>query len=148
MSAVPLTRMYDLLVPKLGKEATECFISYNETTIKSELENSIKHLATKEDLAKLSLDISKLETKMSSNIGRLEIKINSDIGRLETKWSSDIGRLETKMSSEIGRLETKMSSDIGRVEGKISESKAEIIKWMFIFWIGQVTAIIIILLKK
>ncbi len=30
----------------------------------------------------------------------------------------------------------------GRLETKIAESKVDIIKWMFIFWIGQLAAII------
>lgn len=29
----------------------------------------------------------------------------------------------------------------GRLETKIAESKADMIKWMFIFWIGQLAAI-------
>jgi hypothetical protein len=29
----------------------------------------------------------------------------------------------------------------GRLETKIAETKAELIKWMFIFWIGQITVI-------
>jgi hypothetical protein len=76
---ITITQLYELFVPKLGKEAAEGLATYLETKPKIELENNLKHLATKEDIAK--------------------------------------------------------------VEGKIGESKAEIIKWMFIFWIGQVLAI-------
>ena len=39
----------------------------------------------------------------------------------------------------------------GRLESKIAEVKAEIIKWMFIFWIGQVAVtfgLIMLYLKK
>ncbi len=41
--------------------------------------------------------------------------------------------------------------DIAKVEVKLSESKSEMIKWMFIFWIGQVTitvGLMLIYLKK
>lgn len=34
--------------------------------------------------------------------------------------------------------------DIGRLDIKIAETKAEIIKWMFIFWIGQLASFIAI----
>jgi hypothetical protein len=81
------------LVPKLGKEATESLIIFNETTIKSELEKNSNHLATKEDLAKV----------------------------------------EAKLRAQI------------------LESKAETIKWMFIFWVGQViatTASLLLFFKK
>ncbi|MFB9842681.1 hypothetical protein [Mucilaginibacter ginsenosidivorans] len=41
--------------------------------------------------------------------------------------------------------------EIGIVRKEISESKADTIKWMFIFWIGQVgatLAIVLLFLKK
>lgn len=59
MSAVTLTRLYELLVPKMGKEASENLITYNENKIKTELENTCKHLASKEDLANTKSDIIK-----------------------------------------------------------------------------------------
>jgi DUF438 domain-containing protein len=34
--------------------------------------------------------------------------------------------------------------DLARLETKIAETKAEIIKWMFIFWIGQLASFIAI----
>jgi hypothetical protein len=57
MSAISLARLYELLVPKLGKEATENLITFNESNIKSELENTCKHLASKEDLANTKSEI-------------------------------------------------------------------------------------------
>ena len=59
MSAISLTRLYELLLPKLGKEATENLITFNEAKIKSELENTYKHLASKEDLANTKSEIIK-----------------------------------------------------------------------------------------
>ena len=59
MSAISLTGLYDLIVPKLGKEATESLITYNETKMKADLENTCKHLASKEDLANTKSDIIK-----------------------------------------------------------------------------------------
>jgi hypothetical protein len=58
---------------------------------------------------------------------------------------------KTKRSVEatIKTLATK--DDIADVRKEISEAKAETIKWMFIFWIGQVGAtlgILLIFLKK
>ena len=44
-----------------------------------------------------------------------------------------------------------LKEDISKLEIKISDVKAEIIKWMFIFWIGQVAVtfgLIMLYLKK
>lgn len=57
MSTISLTRLYEHLVPKLGKEATESLINYNESKMKSEVENTCKHLPAKEDLANTKSEI-------------------------------------------------------------------------------------------
>jgi len=40
-------------------------------------------------------------------------------------------KFERRLAEEIGGVE-------GRLTAKILETKAELIKWMFIFWVGQV----------
>lgn len=76
MSTVSLTKLYDLLSEKVGKETAENLTQYIENKIKEEFQDSSKSLATKQDIADLT--------------------------------------------------------------EKITNTKAEMIKWMFIFWIGQV----------
>ncbi|MDQ6763340.1 MAG: hypothetical protein M3015_12040 [Bacteroidota bacterium] len=44
-----------------------------------------------------------------------------------------------------------VKEDIFRLDTKIAETKSEIIKWMFIFWIGQIAdtfGFILLFLKK
>lgn len=125
MSAISLTRLYDLLVPKLGKEATESLIIFNESKIKSEVEDNCKHLATKEDIASTKEDIA------------------------STK--KDIASFKADMASNIASINEKLARLDGKIDAKVSESKAEIIRWMFIFWVGQViatTASILLFLKR
>jgi len=47
-------------------------------------------------------------------------------------------KFERRLSEEISKLEVRLSGKISSVEKQISESKADLIKWMFIFWVGQV----------
>jgi hypothetical protein len=58
-------------------------------------------------------------------------------------------KTERSVEATIKTLATK--DDISDVRKEISESKADTIKWMFIFWIGQVAAtltIVMLVLKK
>ena len=58
-------------------------------------------------------------------------------------------RVDTKFDEAKQTLATK--EDIAKLETKIADNKAEIIKWMFIFWIGQIAAtfgFILLFLKK
>ena len=93
MSTISITKLYDLLTVKVGKETAENLTSYIEEKIKYEFQDSLNILATREDLATLK----------------------------------------------------------GELKSDIASSKAETIKWMFIFWIGQVVAtfgFILLFLKK
>ncbi|HZY38909.1 MAG TPA: hypothetical protein VFE53_19750 [Mucilaginibacter sp.] len=53
-------------------------------------------------------------------------------------------KTERSMEATIKTLATK--DDIASVRKEISDAKAENIKWMFIFWVGQVGAALGILL--
>jgi hypothetical protein len=88
MSAITITKLYDLLIPKVGKEAAENLTTYIESKIDTELEKSITRFATKEDLANAK----------------------------------------------------------GELLDKIGESRTEIIRWMFVFWVGQLAGIVGIML--
>lgn len=58
-------------------------------------------------------------------------------------------RAERSVESKINSLATK--DDIANVRKEIGDAKADTIKWMFIFWIGQVGAtlgIVFLFLKK
>ena len=93
MSSISITKLYDLLTIKMGKETAENLTSYIEDRIKSEFEDRSQMLATKSDI-QLTVQNTKTE---------------------------------------------------------IAIAKTEMIKWMFIFWIGQIGAtfgLILLYLKK
>ena len=59
------------------------------------------------------------------------------------------GKIKDNNDVNLNILATK--DDISKLEVKIAEAKSEMIKWMFIFWIGQVAVtvgLIMIYLKK
>ena len=41
---------------------------------------------------------------------------------------------------DLNRLDVKIKDDLNKLDVKISETRYDLIKWMFIFWIGQVAA--------
>jgi hypothetical protein len=89
MPTITITRLYDLVSLKLGRETAENLTTFIEEKIKCEVDTKTSILATKEDVA--------------------------------------------------------------RAETKIETSKAELLRWMFVFWIGQVAAmfgLIVLFMKK
>ena len=103
MGAISLTKLYDLLSIKVGKETAENLTTFIEEKVKDEVDNKSQLLATKHDIA------------------GLEIKFE------------------------------KVFREIADVRENAASNKSEVIKWMFIFWVGQVAAtfgFILLFLKK
>ena len=82
MTSISITKLYDLLSSKLGKETAEGLTTFMDERIKEVSTQNIKNLANKEDL------------------------------------------LDVKTGLKI----------------EITNTRADLIKWMFIFWIGQLLA--------
>ncbi len=61
--------------------------------------------------------------------------------KFERRLSEEIGKVEKKISN-LGNAISEIKNDL---LAKDSETKADLIKWMFIFWVGQVGVILGIL---
>lgn len=42
---------------------------------------------------------------------------------------------------DLSKLELKLTSQIGELKVEMKETKSELIKWMFIFWMGSISVI-------
>ncbi|RPI49747.1 MAG: hypothetical protein EHM55_23035 [Acidobacteria bacterium] len=72
----------------------------------------------------------------------LQIVIN-DEGR---KWKDDVlviagERFEKRLAEEIGALRVDMAKEFATVRVDMADLRLEILKWSFVFWIGQFAAV-------
>ena len=76
----------------------------------------------------------------------------SNLNILATKGNINLLKADVQLlKQDIQTVKLELKGNISNLEVKIADSKAEMIKWMFIFWIGQVAvtvALIMIYLKK
>jgi hypothetical protein len=89
-----------------------------------------------------------LEAKETARLYKLLTeKLGSDTTEAMFKYIDN--KTERSVESTIKTLATK--EDVANIRKEMGEIKAETIKWMFIFWIGQVGAtlgILLLFLKK
>jgi hypothetical protein len=84
-----------------------------------------------------------LEAKETARLYKLlSDKLGSDTTEAMFKYIDN--KTERSVEATIKTLATK--DDIANVRKEIGESKADTIKWMFIFWIGQIGAMLAIIL--
>ena len=74
-----------------------------------------------------------------------EQKFEARIAHLDAKIDRVATELNAKIDTVAARLDAKIDRVAAQLTAKMAEDKADIIKWMFIFWVGQVTTILGIL---
>ena len=71
--------------------------------------------------------------------------LKSKLGDKEAKTLVEY--IEAKVSKELEEKKDLLATkqDIANLEIKLEKAKADIIKWMFLFWVGQLASLIAIL---
>jgi len=82
-----------------------------------------KGLAVKEDLAKIEIRNTAMETSLRQEMLRIESSLRLEMSKLERMI------VETKSELEI----------------KIADVKSELLRWMVVFWVGQMAATVTII---
>ena len=65
--------------------------------------------------------------------------------RFERRLKEEISQFRVEVNEEISQLRLEGALLRGEMKSDLAAAKSEIIKWMFLFWMGQTTAIIGIL---
>jgi chromosome segregation ATPase len=81
--------------------------------------------------------------QLDSRTAGLESKIDGLQDRT-AKLESKIDRMEertARLESKIDRLDDRTTKVASRIEESAAETKAELIKWMFVFWAGAVLSL-------
>ena len=104
--------LYEKLKPKLGEEEARALLEFVEASVE-------RRAATKEDLQ------------------RTELALKEDLQRTELALREELRRVDQALREEIHRLDQKIEA----VRAEIAGVKADLIKWAFGFWIGNVAVL-------
>ena len=64
----------------------------------------------------------------------------SNFARADAKMEQRLAELRAELRSEIAELRGQILGVRGDVKGELAALKAELIKWMFLFWAGTALA--------
>jgi hypothetical protein len=76
------------------------------------------------------------------NFARFDAKLEQRVAQSEARLDAKIDRVEAELSAKIDRVEAQLSAKIDRA---LAELRAEMLKWMFLFWLGTVGPILALL---
>jgi ABC-type phosphate transport system auxiliary subunit len=76
------------------------------------------------------------------NFCRFDAKLEQRIAELDAKWERRIATLDAKWERRIADLNAKLDQSIGELRTELSALRADLIKWMFLFWAGTALTVI------
>ena len=86
-----------------------------------------------------------VEDKLKRRVTEELSKVVLEISKVNERIAKEIARVNERISNEMSGVNERITTEIASVNQKISESHANLIKWMFIFWVGQIGMILGIL---
>jgi hypothetical protein len=130
---MPVITIPKALRDKLGDEAAESFAI---------LLKEVEHEGRKDALVMAE---EKFERRLTEEIGSLKVSFTEEIGSLKVSFTERMSENTSGLEAKLYKVKSELEAKINQLEVKINEVKSDIIKWMFIFWAGQVVVLIAIL---
>ncbi len=95
---------------------------------------------------KIDTQIDALGGKIDTQIDALSGKIDTQIEALSAKIDGQVDVLSGKIDTQVyvlsGKIETQAESLRDYMDSRIDSLRAELIKWMFLFWLGTVATML------
>ncbi|BBM70638.1 LA_3696 family protein [Rhodothermus marinus] len=115
-----------VLREKLGDDGVEALIALLNEAAHHERDNLLGILE------------ERFERRVTEEGARLDKRIAEEVARLEVLLAETEKRLDHRITEEVARLEVKLSTQMAGM-------RADLIRWMFIFWVGQLGTLLAIL---
>ena len=81
---------------------------------------------------------AELERLNDLNWGRVESRIGQAEARFEQRWS----QLEARFEQRCSQIEARVDQRVAELRVELASLKAELLKWMFLFWLGTIGTVI------
>ncbi len=126
-----------VLREKLGDEGVEALIALLNEAAHHERDNLLGILEERFE-RRVMEEGKRLEVLIGETEKQLDRRITEEVARLEVLIGETERRLDRRITEEVARLEVKLSTQMAGM-------RADLIRWMFIFWVGQLGTLLAIL---
>lgn len=121
-TATTATRLYDLLLPKIGSEAAECLTDYIDNKTRKEMDRHLAGLATKEDLFNLRQDFFNFWERGRGELDGRKEELRIEMSSLKKELHSEMNSLKDELFGRMSGLEEKLR---GEMNGLREELRGE-----------------------
>ena len=82
--------------------------------------------------------------RIDAQMGQMRAELRQEIGALGADLRQEIAGQGAGLRQEIGELRTEMRAGFAASDGKLESLKAELLRWMFLFWVGTMGTVLAI----
>ena len=111
-----------ILQEKLGEEGSDAFVK-----VIKEIDNEARKEA-------LVVAEEHFEVRLSEEMG----KLRQEFSGFKEEMRAELSEFKEEMKAEFSGFKDSMGREISSLRVENAKTKADMIKWMFIFWIGQI----------
>lgn len=69
---------------------------------------------------------------------RFERRLSEEMGKLRVELSGEMNQMRVELSGEMSQMRVELSGETGKLRAEMHDLRANLIQWMFLFWIGQI----------
>ena len=139
----------------LGEEGSEGLIELLNGSSQN-THDSVSNFLAERFERRLSEEIGTLRKEMAEQIEGLRSEMTEQNAALRSEFSERDANLRSEFAEEIAGLRSEFSEQLARQKGELLEEIAKVreeihtnqattIRWMFLFWVGQIGAMLGIL---
>lgn len=150
MQSNALVQLYENFVPKWGKESVDLLTLYIDEKSNSTMKEALKDVATKAELQIVKEDVQTL--KVDVNALKVDVRVlKEDVNMLKvdvqalkvdvTALKADVHYLKDDVQ-DIKRTIRLLEKQSNEFVVLLKDTKAEILKWMLIFWATHLTLLL------
>ena len=83
--------------------------------------------------------------RIDAQMGQMRAELRQEIGALGAELRQEIAGQGAELRQEIGELRAEMRAGFAASDGKLEGLKAELLRWMFLFWVGTMGTVLALL---
>ena len=142
---------------KLGDDGAEALIRFfnDMQAANSQKEEIIEIVEEKferrlsEELGKLRVEIAEMKAELRNEMAQMRSELRDEMATMSSKFHDEIGNTKSELGAGMIKIKSELREEMGEMNAnllaKIAQSQADLIKWMFIFWVGQIGVLVGIL---
>ncbi|MEW6007498.1 MAG: coiled-coil domain-containing protein [bacterium] len=95
---------------------------------------------------RITQETSKLDKRITEEVSMLEVKLDKRIteetSKLRVELKEETSKLDKRITEEVSKVNERITEQVSKLRVEIKSNYASTIRWMFIFYLGQVASII------